>query len=192
MKLTLDLENLESLLRGSLDENLNNLITTAIKETVYGEINLQVKSLVETTVNEKIVSYVDDYITKTKIKIGWGYFDKIPEENLTVEEYIKRQISTLMESNTFKIITKDRWGDKRTETVDYATYINSKFDISDEVEKALSNFMTKVKNEVSNKITEQFNEVTKQMISDTMLQLLAQNDTFTKIQQNIACIAAKG
>ena len=191
MKLTLDLENLENILEEALNKNMDNAIDSAIKQTVAEQIEDKVKSLIEEGVSNKIASYIDDYIVNTKIKIGGGYFDKTPEEELTLEEYIKRQISDVMNNNAFKITKKDSWGDNKTVTLTYEEYINSKFDITSEVEKALSNFMEKVKKDVNNKIRQQFDDVTRQMLSDTMLQLLVDNEAFTKIQNNIACIATR-
>lgn len=191
MEVILKLDNLEENVKQVLESDLEETIKVAVSSIVCGEVDKVVKKTIETEVNNNIVEYIQEYLTTTTIKIGGGYFDEKKEETLTVEQFIKRNISEYIETGKLKLKHKDRYGDWKTRELSFEEFIEEKFDAGELVEEKLTKFMSQVRNDVNKKIEQQFNEITKQSLSDTMLNLLSKNDTFVKIQDNIKSIASR-
>lgn len=187
MKLTLDLSNLEGVLQESLELTVKNAVDEAIKSMCNQMVSDNLKELIKEGVGEKISQYVDEYMATTKIEIGGGFWDSTPKETLTVEEYIKRQLSSTLDKGKFYI----RDGYSNPKEVSFSEYVNNKFNLTSEVDARITKFMEDIKYDVNKKIKQQFDDATKKTLSDTMIQLLSANDTFVKIQENIACIATK-
>lgn len=189
MKLAIELENLEKNVQDVLEQNATDVIKNCVFEMIRNEVNEVVKETISLEVNNNITSYVREYLTTTTIKVGGGFYDKKEEETFTVDQFIKKEIADCMQSKTLTTRKRDRYGDCKTNTVSFEEFIKNEFDIEEDVRCMLSSFMKEVRNDVNKKIENQFNEATKQTLSDNILTLLSKNDTFVKIQDNIKSIA---
>lgn len=91
-----------------------------------------------------------------------------------------------------KFITKkkDRWGDVETTEVSIEEYINGKIDFS-AIQKDIDREIDSMRKDINSRIKNMFDSSTRQMLSDNVLQVLMANETYQKIQSNIACIADK-
>lgn len=190
MEIMMKLDNLEKNLEGILKDNLNDTIKDTVINLIQKETEEQVKDYIKEEVNLHIKNYVEEYIKTAKVKTGGGFYSNEEEKEYTVEQFLKKEIAECMEKKSFTIYKEDRYG-KREEQVSFEEFIKKEFNIDDKIRGQLKKFMIEVKNDVNNRLKNQFNEVTKQTLSDTMLTLLLQNETFTKIQQNLASIATK-
>ena len=187
MKLVVDLENLDGHVQDTLNDSVSTIIRDTIKSSVVTEVDKQLKEIIREEVGTMIASYVKDYITTTVITIGGGFYDKSEREELTVEQYLKKEIGDIMNSQSLRI--KDFRGDVRNYT--FEEFIKKEFDMGNAIQETLSNFMDEVKTEINLKLKNQFDDVTRQALSESVLMLLNQNETFTKIQTNIASLSNK-
>ena len=158
---------------------------------VKDAVDKKVKESIETVVSKNLASFVDDYIKNTQVKVGGGYWVESPEETLTVEQFIKRQLKDQMESKTLKCKKEGKKSsyDSDYENVSFETYINRTFDVTSLIQKELDSFMNSTKKEINAKIKESFTSTTKNMLSESVFNVLMNNDTYRKIQDNVACIA---
>ena len=109
MKVTVDMENLGGLVQEAIEQNLNNIIELEVRKTIEASVSVNVKETIENVVNEKLKSYVDGYIKSATISVGGGWNSE--PEVYTVEAYIKKQISEIMDTQRFKV--EDRYGSKK-------------------------------------------------------------------------------
>ena len=178
MKVTADMENLEQLVESAIEENLNSLIEQEVHSVIADKVRSSAKEIIETIVNEKLTAYVEDYIKTATISVGGGW-NSAPVV-YTVEEYIKHQISEIMESG--KLHTKSSYGNT---TVTFEEFIKQQFDATSYVKKALESFMKNVKEDINNNVNTMFNQTTQVALSSVVMNLLSNNATFMDMQDNI-------
>lgn len=151
------------------------------------------KDTINAQVSENFQHFVDEYITTKKIKIGGSYWDNEPEQEYTVEQYIKQQLKEKLDSKKLKLKKQDSYGryTNNYEEVSFETYISRQFDPSEEIKKELDTFMDDIRKQVNTTMKETFDNSTKSMLSNAVLSILSANDTYRQIENNIKCIADK-
>lgn len=193
MKVTLELDNLENIVQTTLEKNLENVVKEQITDIVKKTADNLMKDTINAQVSENFQHFVDEYITTKKIKIGGSYWDNEPEQEYTVEQYIKQQLKEKLDSKKLKLKKQDSYGryTNNYEEVSFETYISRQFDPSEEIKKELDTFMDDIRKQVNTTMKETFDNSTKSMLSNAVLSILSANDTYRQIENNIKCIADK-
>lgn len=193
MKVTLELDNLENIVQTTLEKNLENIVKEQITDIVEKTANDLLKDTINTQVSENFQHFIDEYITTKKIKVGGSYWDNEPEQEYTVEQYIKQQLKEKLDSKKLKLKQKDSYGryTNNYEEVSFETYISRQFDPSEEIKKELDAFMNDIRKQVNTTMKKTFDNSTKSMLSNAVLSILSANDTYRQIENNIECIADK-
>lgn len=191
MKVTVEMDNLEKLVSSTMEENIENVIKHEVDKYVKKTVETNIKKSIEEVVSKNLTDFVDDYIKNTQIKIGGGYWNETLEETLTVEQFIKRQLKDQMESKTLRCKKEGRKSSYNDdyENVSFESYINRTFDVASLIQKELDSFMESTKKDINKKIKNSFTSTTKDMLSESVFNVLMNNDTYKKIQDNIAYIA---
>lgn len=193
MKVTLELDNLENIVQTTLEKNLENVVKEQIADIVKKTADNLMKDTINAQVSENFQHFVDEYITTKKIKIGGSYWDNEPEQEYTVEQYIKQQLKEKLDSKKLKLKKQDSYGryTNNYEEVSFEQYIFRQFDPSEEIKKELDTFMDDIRKQVNTTMKETFDNSTKSMLSNAVLSILSANDTYRQIENNIKCIADK-
>ncbi len=89
MKITIDMENLQSIIEESAKINTKNAVEQAIMDVAHAKVDSVLCGKIEGIVNDSIVGYVNNYLKTTKIHIGGGWNSDNVEE-YTAEEYLKK------------------------------------------------------------------------------------------------------
>lgn len=193
MKVTLELDNLENIVQTTLEKNLGNVVKEQIADIVKKTADNLIKDTINTQVSKNFQHFVDEYITTKKIKVGGSYWDNKPEQEYTVEQYIKQQIKERLDSKQLKVKKKGRSGSYSDdyENVTFEQYISRQFDPNEMIKKELDVFMDDIRKQVNTTMKEAFDNSTKSMLSNAVLSVLSANDTYRQIENNIKCIADK-
>ena len=158
-------------------------VAAEVKKSLYGEIVKEIKKEVLDDIKKKvqcatgdiIKDIVLDFLNNDKICVGGSsVWDDEPKEELTLYQYAKRCTKDCIENSRFRIaenFKKDRYGKYKAETQEYS--------------------FEEVRQQVNRDVKAAFDESTKTMLSNAVLQVLMANDTYKKIENNIACIADK-
>ena len=193
MKVTLELDNLENIVQTTLEKNLGNVVKEQIADIVKKTADNLIKDTINTQVSKNFQHFVDEYITTKKIKVGGSYWDNEPEQEYTVEQYIKQQLKEKLDSKKLKLKQMDSYGryTNNYEEVSFETYISRQFDPNEMIKKELDAFMDDIRKQVNTTMKETFDNSTKSMLSNAVLNILSANDTYRQIENNIKCIADK-
>lgn len=167
-------------LKGSLKKE----ILDELKKDILGSIKNEIQDST-TKITEEIVREI--YETET-IKIGGGW-DKEPKE-YTVKSYIMEQIKESFKDGEVKIKKKDRYGDTRTQSVSFTDWVTEEC-VTSEIQKHIDKQMEETRNSINKKVKEIFDDSTRKMLSENVLSILMANDTYRKLENNIACIASR-
>lgn len=119
-----------------------------------------------------------------EIAIGEGLLNQ-NIKTYTIQEYINKQISDIMNNKKFKTEIKDRWGEKSLQEVSFDEFIKQSFDASKEVKHQLENYMKSVKDDINRNIKNVTDQVMKDMLSNTIFDILMQSDTYSKISSGL-------
>lgn len=180
-------------------------VTAEVKKNLYSEIVAEIKSEVLGDIKEKIQyaasdiikGIVQDFMDNEKVQIGGSsVWDDEPKEELTLTQYAKRCVKDCIENSRFRIVKsfeKDRYnkGRYRAETQEYTfeEYLLQHLGIDNEVKNYLDKQVDEVRKQVNRDVKAAFDESTKTMLSNAILQVLMANDTYKKIESNISSIA---
>lgn len=180
MKVTVDLENLENMVQEVLEKNLNSVIENEIRKSIESKVAESAREIIESVVNEKLETYVNDYIKTATISVGGGWNSE--PKTYTVEEYIRQQISDIMEKQGFK--TKDRYGNYSGSTT-FEDYVKRELNVDASVQKTLDQFMKKVRDDVSKNITKMFDQTTQAALSSVVMNMLSNSNAFMEMRDNL-------
>lgn len=193
MKVTIDMENLETLVQTTMEKNIESIVKEQIEGTVRKVADNLAKKVIEEKVYENFQRFVDEYITTTKIKVGGNYWDDTEEHEYTVEQYIKNELKNRLDSGKLRAKKKGRTSSYSDdfEQVSFEEYINRQFDFDEMIKKDLDKFMDDIRKQVNKTMKETFDNSTKSMLSTAVLNILGANETYRQIENNIKCIADK-
>lgn len=196
MKVTIDLENLESLVKETTENNIETVIKEQVKERVNKKIEELAKKEISDAVSSNFQRFVDEYIKNTTIKVGGNsYWDDEDEEQkeYTVEQYIKKELKERLESKTLKAKKKGRTSSYSDdfEQVSFEEYISRSFNVDDLIKSDLDKFMDGIRKDINKTMKKTFDSSTKNMLSGAVLSILTANDTYRQIENQIKCIADK-
>lgn len=192
MKVIIDMENLESLLEKSLDENINTVIKEEVDNMIHTTISSSVKAAVDEISNKSIESYINDYIKTAKVKTGGGLYSKEEEMVYTVEEYLRKKLSEILESKTLIVKERDYVRDCFVDKeVTFEEFIKRSFDFESIIKQRLTSFSKDLKYEINAILTDNLNETTKNAISETLFELLNESDNYKKIVDKLKCFDKK-
>jgi len=191
LKIEYDMEEMFIGIKEAVKEELTPVIAEEIKAEIKADVTKQVidklNELVPIKIDDWISEMLKDIYENTTIKIGGGW-DKEPEEH-TIKEYVLNEIKgSLGDDGKVKIKTKDRWGDYKVEELSFPEWITDEC-VSSEIRTYMDKQAKTTKQEINKKLKEVFDESTRSMLSENVMNILMANDTYKKIQSNIASIA---
>lgn len=192
VKVEYDMEELFVGIKEAVKEELRPEIANEIKAEIKADITSQVveqlKEMVPVKVEDWLVEILRDIYENTTVKVGGGW-DKEPEEH-TIKQFVTKEIKDSLGEGKVRIKTKDRYGDYETQEIAFTDWVTKEC-VSPEIKKYFAEQMKITKNEINKKVKEVFDESTRSMLSENVMSILMANDTYKKIQGNIASIASK-
>lgn len=184
MKLTLDLENLESIVKATLEENSKSAIDDAIHSVVREKVDRALEENCDTAISHIIEGYIKEYLSTAKIQVGNSWNGDGVKE-FTVEEYLKDQVATIFKDQSFNIETKNSWGSKETKKVSFQDFITEKFDVETYLKRDLEKLASDVKRDVDYKIRTLFDESMKRTLADNIFTIVSASETYQKVKSSM-------
>ena len=186
MKVNIDMENLSTIIEEITQANVQKAVDDAVQTVINSYIEKNYKSMIETAVNQKLADYLENYFTTVTITIGGGWNEKDnPVQTYTIEEYIKKKIGEIMSTQKLTVKEKNRYGTYYDKEVSFEDFVKKNFDVSSEVKEQLTDFVKKTKNDINSEIKKIFDNTTRDMLSETVFNMLVSTDTYSKINNSI-------
>ena len=160
-----------------LKKQIVNEIKYKVKEMVINEIKAEAKEeFITNEFKEILKDTIQELITQEALKIfdegititnSWGE----EKETKTFRELVKEQTKEALEDRNYysRECYKDRF----------------KKELKKTIEHEIESIMEKTTKETKQQIQEVFNEATQKQLSDTMFDLLMQNETYQKLNNSI-------
>ncbi len=181
LQINFDVENFARGIANEVKKTLKTEIISEIKKDVLDGLKEDIRENVA-AISEEIVREV--YENETIILGGWGQ----EKQEISIKQYLLNQIRDSFKDGKFITKKKDSWGDVVSKEVSIEEYINSRIEFS-VIQKDIDMEIRRIRDSINARIKEMFDSSTRQMLSDNILQVLMANETYRKMQENIACIA---
>lgn len=127
--------------------------------------------------------------TIIKFKLVETIFSDEPAREVTIAELTDEKVKEYITNNQFT--TKDRYGEY-TRIKTFQEYVDEKLCLNTKVQKELNSFVEDTRYNINEKMKKMFDDSTRTLLSDSILNLLQQNETYRRIETNISTIASKG
>ena len=184
MKITIDMENLQSIIEESAKINTKNAVEQAIMDVAHAKVDSVLCGKIEGIVNDSIVGYVNNYLKTTKIHIGGGWNSDNVEE-YTAEEYLKKQIKDVFESQSFTVKQKDRWGSMKEEKVSFQEYLQNYLNIEAEVKPYMDKMAKCFRDDVNKKVKTLFDDAMRSTLAENVFAIVSASDTYRSVSNSL-------
>lgn len=184
MKVTIEMENLQTIIEESAKINTQKAVDEAIHDVARENVDKVLRGKIEEIVNKAIAGYVDDYLKTTKIHIGGGWDSKDVEE-YTAEEYLKKQIKEIIENGVFVTKEKDRWGDYTEKKKTFKEYIDEQINPESVVKPYIDKMAKQIKDDVNRKVKSAFDEAMRNTLADNVFAIVSSSDTYRTVTNNL-------
>lgn len=173
---------------------MKNMVVSELKKAIIDDIKKELiddmREDLKRTVNEEIHAIVKEVYANHKVVTGSFYDDEAKEE-LTVDQYIMKVTRDCVARNgTISVEYKDRWNDSCKKQVTIKDYIDSKISY-DQLKKEIDKEAERLQERINYRAKQMFNDQMTSVLSNTVVDILMQNDTYKKVYGSIAEIATK-
>lgn len=186
LKVEYDMEEMFLGIKDAIQQELGKELAEEIKSELKGEIRAElfskIREDIQTNTYDTVQKMISDIYDNEKVVIGGGWNEE-PKE-YTLREYVIQQIKDVIANNGVEK------GKKSYSNITFQDWFREKcvaYDIQRIIDKEIAN----IRNDVNYKVKNMFDQSTKTMLSDAVLNVLMANETYKKIENNIACIASK-
>lgn len=184
LKIEYDMEDMavgikEAVLK-ELSENMAEEIKDELKSEMRQQLFVKVKESIENNTYELVQNMMTDIYNNEKVSIGGGWKEEAKE--FTLKEYVVDQVKDAIVNN--------KCDGKGYNASSFQEWFTKKC-VDPDIQKIIEKEITNIRNDVNYKVKNMFDTSTKQMLSETVLNVLMANDTYKKIEGSIASIANK-
>lgn len=185
LKIEYDMEEMFLGIKEAVKEELKPEIADEIREEIKGEIKKEIMDKVKEQIPEDTSTYLKNIMEEIYnteiIKVGGGW-DKEAKE-YTFREYVIEQVKKC-------ILNNDCGSKKGYSRESFNEWFRDKC-VDSDIKKIIDREIESIRNDINRKVKNMFDTSTKQMLSETVLNVLMANDTYKRIESNISSIASK-
>lgn len=183
LKIDFDVQNFAMGIANEVKRTLKKEIIAELKKNVLDGLKDDIRRNIA-TMSEEIVREV--YENEKVIIGGWGE----EKQEITVKQYLLNGIRDSFKDGKFIYKKKNSYGRVEEKELSIKDYIDGEINFS-KIQKDIDREVDSIRKDINRRIEDIFDSSTRQMLSDNVLKVLMANETYQKIQSNIACIADK-
>lgn len=185
LKIEYDMEDMVLGIKEAVKEELKPEIAEEIREEIKSDIKREIMDKVKEQIPEDtsvwLKNIMKDIYNTEIIKVGGGWNEDAKE--YTLREYVIEQIKN-------RIVNNDCGSKERYSKISFNEWFRDKC-VDSDIQKIIDREIKTIRDDVNYKVKSMFDSSTKQMLSETVLNVLMANDTYKKIESNIGSIASK-
>lgn len=183
LKIEFDVQNFAIGIANEVKRTLKKEIIAELKKSVLDGLKDDIRQNIA-AMSEQIVREV--YESEKVILGGWGE----EKQEFTVKQYLLNSIRDSFKDGKFIVKKENSCGRVEEKEISIKSYIDSEINFS-KIQKDIDREVDSIRKDINRRIEDIFDSSTKRMLSDNILNVLMANETYQKIQSNIACIADK-
>lgn len=198
IEIKFDAEGFAAGIVGAVESQLRQGLYNQIVDEIKRECLKDIREKIQIQSGEIVKDAIQEYINNEKVVINDDPFGEGNKEEITFGQYIKKCFKDIITNGRFKVfkcVEKDKWTSSgyRIKTDDYSfeEYIQANCGIDNEIKGYLDKQVDIMRNEINKNVKATFDESTRNLLSQSVLNILMANDTYKKIESNISSIANK-
>jgi len=177
---TVETDILKQTIVDELHRELFSSLKASVLEEAKAEIIPELKKEVTGHTREIVKEMIDGIYKNEKITVGGGWDEK--REELTFEQFVKREIK--------KIIQNGKFEDKHGYPVSFEDYFTKEC-VNSDIERFMRTNVDEMRKSINSKLKTLFDQQTKDLLSDTVLNILMASDTYKNIENGVKRLADK-
>lgn len=186
LKVEYDMEEMflgiKDAIKSELGKDLAEEIKNELKAEMRAQLFVKTKEAIEDNTYGIIQAMVQDIYDTEKVSVGGGWKEEAKE--YTLREYVIEQVKNAIINNT---CDNSKKGYSKTS---FSEWFVGKC-VDPEIQRIIDKEISAIRNDVNFKVKTMFDDTTRKMLSDAVLNVLVANDIYKKMQNNIACIASR-
>ena len=187
MKITIDMENLSSIIEKAVEEVSEESITKLIEKEIDKILERDYANIIEETVTKYMQESVNAYINSYQVVVpveGDYSLGVGNTEVLTVKEYIAQEIKKKFDDKCFKVKTNSGYYEGER-TVNMKDYVMSELRPDETIKHYMESFTRELHRDINKLLTSTYNEALRNAISDVFIDALKENKKFKEINSQL-------
>ena len=182
MKITIDLENLQSIIEEVAEKQTGGAIEDAIRSVAMNYVTANYKDMIEAITDEIMEQSIRDYIEKTELQIGGGLSSEpvlmTPKQyiNTTIENTFKERAFTVKKDNGYRMVE---------EKVTFEDFIKKELNPTSQIQSVMNSFARKTKEEINRLIKNTYNSELSKAVGASVVDVIFESEQFKRINNNI-------
>ncbi len=178
-----NLEEIEEKIYNNVIYSLEEKILSTIEEKVLSEVGTHLYEIVNQKINQTVENVIKNIYENEDITIykKTNYWGNEKPEQVKFKDLLNQELKNIIESETMTYYGKNN-------KIKISDYFKNNC-INYDIQTQLDNEITKFKKEVSTTIQKMFDDGTKKILSEQVMQILISSDTYRKITDNIKHLA---
>lgn len=192
----IDVDSLSSYVENNVFQGIEERVSKRLEDIILKEFK-EKTSKIEKIVDEKIDNVVKDFIkdiyeNKT-IKVATNNrWNDVTVEEVVLQDLVMEKLRKITEDGKIEFTPRSSYSNKEYMTI--AEYIKSKYldeSIETKLKSEVEKQMKTIKNQIETNLKSTFDSATKSMLTDQVMQILMQSETYRKISTNVSALAFK-
>jgi len=184
MKVTIEMDNLQSVIEGAVKKNTGEVIEDWVRQTTTSILDRDYKEVIEEVVTSKMKECIDTYISNYQLAVGGG-FEGTPIQYYTPHEYINKIISDTFRDKKFTTYVERPYGGKDKKEVTFGELIKDILNPTLEIQRHMESLAKGVKSEVNILLKKEYDKSLQNALSGVIMDVIMQNQEFKNINDNI-------
>lgn len=185
LKIEYDMEEMFLGIKEAVKQELKPEIADEIRAEIKSEIKQKIMGKVKEQIPEDTSTYLknimEEIYNTEVIKVGGGWDEEAKE--YTLKEYVIEQVKN-------RILNNDCGSKNRYSKESFNKWFRDEC-VDSDIQRIIDREIKSIRDDVNRKVKDMFDTSTKQMLSETVLNVLMANDTYKRIENNIGSIASK-
>ena len=184
MKVTIEMDNLQSIIEATARKNTEEVLEEFVKERTKEVLEREYGKLIEEQVTEKMKEYISTYIECYQLAVGGG-LSSDDVEYMTPRQYINKIISDTFRDRKLTTYIERSYGGTVEKEVTFEEFIKEHLNPTSEIQRHMTSLAKSVKQDVSTLLKTEYDKSLQNALSGVIMDVIMQNDAFKNINNNI-------
>lgn len=184
MKITIDMENLNSIIEDVVKKNTEEVLEDFVSQRVRTSLESNFGKIIEEEVSDKMREYIQTYLESYVITVGGGLSEDGVQQ-YTPREYINKIINNTFRDRKLTTYVKGSYGDITKKEVTFEEFIKDSLDPTSQIKRHMELFAKDVKGQVNSLLKTEYNNALMKALSGVVMDTIMEDEEFKRINDSI-------
>lgn len=185
MKITIEMENLNSIIEQAVERNTSEVIEEFVKHQTKDILEKNYSAMIEEEVTKRMEEYISTYIENYQIAMGGNGLSDATIQYYTPREYINKTIDDIFRDKKFTTVEENCYGDKCKKEISFEQFVKEHLNPTAQIKRHMESLAKGVKSDVNSLLKNEYDKALRDALSGVVMDVIMQNDAFKNINNNI-------